>query len=382
MENNQPLKTVEEQITYTPEGEKVVTTTTKTITQKEDGSTRISEHYVTKKQGNEINVKDSTIVGEKEVEAGKNDTQYLDAIRTKGELAILKGENQLINIVNLESFERILKLMGIDLNEFYYYISFGIYSSEEITEFRKSLSTKIETQDKVDDYYKDYDYITAPDEKLILPTFFGDEIFESVQKRIDLIMAKREKERKEEELRLQQELEEKKLKEKEELRLKQEEEERLQKEKEEKERLEEEERKRKEEELRLQKVEEERIEKEKEEMEKLEEEERKKKEEELRLQKEEEERIKKEEEEKKKKEFEEKRQREIEEKKQKELEEQKKKEIEIKKKKDEEEKKKKEMEEKKKKEMEENLKKKKEEEEKIKKDLEEQKKKKKKRKNY
>ena len=44
MENttgDQPLRTVEEQITYNPEG-KVTTTKTTTITQKEDGSNRLS----------------------------------------------------------------------------------------------------------------------------------------------------------------------------------------------------------------------------------------------------------------------------------------------------------------------------------------------------
>ena len=239
MENNnngQPLRTVDEQIRYDPDGQKVTTTTTKTITQKEDGSTRISERIVTKKQGNEINVADSTIVGEKEVVAGNNDTQYIDAIKTKGELAILKGENQLMNIVNLESFEVILRLMSINLNEFYYYVSFGIYSSEEIYEFRKSISTKIENKDKVDEYYKDYDYMTESDDKLILPTLFGDEIFENVQKRIDIIMAEQKRKKIEEELKLKQELEEKQRKDEEELRIKKQEEERLQREKEEEER--------------------------------------------------------------------------------------------------------------------------------------------------
>ena len=239
MENNnngQPLRTVDEQIRYDPDGQKVTTTTTKTVTQKEDGSTRISERIVTKKQGNEINVADSTIVGEKEVVAGNNDTQYIDAIKTKGELAILKGENQLMNIVNLESFEVILRLMGINLNEFYYYVSFGIYSSEEIYEFRKSISTKIENKDKVDEYYKDYDYMTESDDKLILPTLFGDEIFENVQKRIDIIMAEQKRKKVEEELRLKQESEEKRRKDEEELRIKKQEEERLQREKEEEER--------------------------------------------------------------------------------------------------------------------------------------------------
>ena len=85
--------------------------------------------------------------------------------------------------------------MDTNLKEFSYDISFGIYSSEEITQCRKSFSTKIEH--KVDTYTKNYDYIIAPDEKLILPTFFDDEIFDNFQKRVDIILAEREKLKKE-----------------------------------------------------------------------------------------------------------------------------------------------------------------------------------------
>ena len=323
MENTsgeQPLRTVEEQISYNPDG-KVTTTKTTTIHKKEDGSNRLSERVVIKKQGNKISVEESELIGEKQVEAGNNDTRFVEAIEYKGEIAILKGENQLMNIIKLESLNEILKLMGTNLKEFSYDISFGIYSSEEITEFRKSISTKIEH--KVDTYTKNYDYIMAPDEKLILPSFFDDEIFDSVQKRVDIILAEREKLKKEKELKLQLEEEERRKKEEEEERI----------------RLEEEERKRKEEEEERERIEEE-------------------------------ERIEKEEEEKRKKEEKEKKEKEKEEKKQKELEEQKKKELEIKKRKEEDEKKKKEIEEKKKKDLE----KKKEEEEKKKKEIEEHKK--------
>ena len=197
MENNtgdKPLRTVEEQITYNPDG-KVTTTKTTTITKKDDGSNRLSERVIIKKQGNKINVEESELIGEKQIEAGNNDPRFVEAIEYKGEIAILKGENQLMNIIKLESLNEILKLMGTNLHEFCYDISFGIYSSEEITEFRKSISSKIEN--KVDTYVKDYDYIMAPDEKLILPSFFDDEIFDNVQKRVDIILAERERIKKE-----------------------------------------------------------------------------------------------------------------------------------------------------------------------------------------
>jgi hypothetical protein len=171
---------------------------------------RGSERVVIKKETNKINVEGSEIVGEKQIEAGENDKKYVEAIEFKGEVAILRAENQLMNIIKLESLQTILRLMNRTLKDFYYDISFGIYSSEEITEFRKSISSKIEN--KVDEYVKDYDYIIPPDEKLQLPSFFGDDIFESVQKEIE----EKERIKKEEELRKLKELEEKKKKEEEE----------------------------------------------------------------------------------------------------------------------------------------------------------------------
>ena len=197
MENNTkgPLKTVEEMITENENG-KTMTTTTKTVEKRDDGTAHISEHVVTKKQKNEINVEGSTISGTKQIEAGANDKKYIDAIEYKGEVAILKGENHLMNMLKLDSLKTILRLMGVDLKDFYYDISFGIYTSEEITEFRKSLSTKLEN--KKDEYVKEYDYIIASDEKLSLPIFFGDEIFENVQKEIDKINAEKERLKEEE----------------------------------------------------------------------------------------------------------------------------------------------------------------------------------------
>ena len=75
------------------------------------------------------------------VETDNNDERYLKAIKQKGEIAILKGENKLIEIIKLETLEKILSLLQITLKEFYYDISFGIYSCEEIVELRKRLET-------------------------------------------------------------------------------------------------------------------------------------------------------------------------------------------------------------------------------------------------
>ena len=404
---DQPLTTVDEQIKYNPDG-KVTTKTTKTVIQNDDGTTKYSEQVQVKTQTNQINVAESTITGTKNIEAANDDERYFKSVEYKGEVAILKGENQLIDIIKLDSLNVILRLMGTDLKDFCYDISFGIYSSEEIQEFRKSITTRLSS--KNDEYVKDYDYIIEPDEKLLLPSFFGDEIFEIVQTKIDtMIEEQRQKEeeelrRKEERERLKKEEEERRLKDEEEKREKErkikeeeairkkeieelekqeeeekrkkreEEDERRKKEIEEKRKREEEEKKKKEEELRLKREEEEKIRKEEEEERKRELEEKKRKDEEEKKRKEEENKKKKEEDEKRKKEEDEKKQKELEERKKKELEDKKKKEEEIKKRKEDEEKRKKELEEKKKKEKEENLKKKKEDEEKKKKELENQKK--------
>ena len=262
------LPTVEEKITYDP-NKKTTTTTTTTVNKREDGTAHISERTVIKKQGDQINVAESELVGQNNLE-GKEEG-FLKAIENKQELAILKTENELMNIINLESFKKILSLMGTNLKDYVYDISLGVYSSEEIYEFRKSLSTKLEN--KVDVYVKDYDYILETDAKLLLPSFFGEEIFECVENKMNIILEEKKRKKEEEEERLKEEEEQRKKAEEEE-RLKKEEEERLKKEEEERLKKEEEERKQKE------KEEEEKRKKEMEEMQQKEEEEKRKKREE------------------------------------------------------------------------------------------------------
>ena len=181
---NKPLQTVEEKITYDPSG-KTTTTTTTTVNQRDDGTAHISERSVVRKEGNQINVEESELVGQKNLEG--NEENFIKAVEQKHELAILKGENQLISIIRLESFLKILSQMGTNLKDFIYDISMGIYSSEEIIEFRKSLSTKLEN------YVKDYDCILEQDAKLLLPSFFGEEIFENVEKKITSILEEKQK---------------------------------------------------------------------------------------------------------------------------------------------------------------------------------------------
>ena len=197
-----------EKITQDPDG-KTKTIVTTTVQQMGDGTVKQSERRLSVTQTNEINVKDATTTGVKTVEGGD---AYIKALKLKGEVAILKGENHLINIINLKSLEVIIKLMGTTLEDFYYDISYGLYTSEEIVEFRRSLSSSI----KRDEYVKDYDYIIPPEDKVQLPVCFAEDIFEKVQNSLEIMRAERERLKSEGKLREKQELEEQTKKEEEE----------------------------------------------------------------------------------------------------------------------------------------------------------------------
>ena len=162
MESEKPLTTVEEKITYDPSGEKKTTITT-TVHKKDDGTIKVSENVVTKTQKNEINVQEAKIIGTKNIEAGADERKYIEAIHYKGEVAILKTENEIMNILKFDSLEKILKLMGRTLEDFCYDISYGIYTSEEIVEFRNSYNTR--NSIKRGEYVKEYDYMLPIEER-------------------------------------------------------------------------------------------------------------------------------------------------------------------------------------------------------------------------
>ena len=410
-----------------------------TITKKEnsihtnaDGKTTITSNEVSKSVKNEIQLDSDTKVKVSEVDAGQDDAMYLELIKKKDQLAILKDTNHYICMLSVKHMENIFKKMGSNLKDEINLIAFGIYSMEEINEIKKSFILDV-PKVVFENVTKNFEVKLPELNKMNQnKNYLNNKIFENVQDKIDFIKAEEERKRKEEEERKrkieeekkrQMEMKEKnrekakmKLKkirednikeilmkkfkqyrnniqglkivetkkttetEKKVLRLKikkdpknkADEEAKKKKEEEEKKRKEEEERKKKlEEEARKKKEEEERKKKlEEEAKKKKEEEERKKKlEEEARKKKLEEERKKKEEEERKKKLEEEARKKKLEE-------ERKKKEEEERKKKLEEEARKKKEEEERKKKLEEEARKKKEEEERKKKLEEEARKKK------
>ena len=116
-----------------------------TTTQKEtsvktnpDGTTTITSNTISKNVKNEIKLDSDTKVAVSEVDAEGDDKVYLDIIKTKNQLAILKGTNNFVCMLSLPHLENILKKMGSNLKDEMSLISFGIYSMEEISEIRKS----------------------------------------------------------------------------------------------------------------------------------------------------------------------------------------------------------------------------------------------------
>ena len=151
-------------------------------------NSNVPDNLLASIQTNEINVENSTVIGTKLVETDNNDERYLKAIKQKGEIAILKGENKLIEIIKLETLEKILSLLQITLKEFYYDISFGIYSCEEIVELRKGLETNSSL--KNENFKKNSDnhnYNLNLDGNIEKISLSNDNIINTIQKKLDLI---------------------------------------------------------------------------------------------------------------------------------------------------------------------------------------------------
>ena len=144
-------------------------------------------------QTNEINVENSTVIGTKLVETDNNDERYLKAIKQKGEIAILKGENKLIEIIKLETLEKILSLLRITLKEFYYDISFGIYSCEEIVELRKGLESNSSLKNEnLKTNSDNHNYNLNCDGHIENICLSNDNIIDTVQKQLDLMKGEKE----------------------------------------------------------------------------------------------------------------------------------------------------------------------------------------------
>ena len=126
------------------------------------------------------------------------DTKYVDAIRSKKELAIMY-EEKVVTYIKINTFERILQLMNENLGSYFDSIAYGIYSSEEIIELRNSV--RIEPPKKIN-YTRNFEVFSENDRKLDKCKKLNEDLFDSVQKELDRIKEEEERKRREEEERL------------------------------------------------------------------------------------------------------------------------------------------------------------------------------------
>ena len=128
------------------------------------------------------------------------DTKYVDAIRAKKELGILFND-KLFTYISVNAFERILKFMDERLENYFDSLSFGIYSSQEITELKKSIITI--PQEKEENITKYFEVFAEEDKnKLYQIKNLNDDVFLMVDKELEIIKEEEERKKREEEERL------------------------------------------------------------------------------------------------------------------------------------------------------------------------------------
>ena len=134
MENNSLINSSipKEETLIQQDGTRTTISRTSVVTNNIDGSKTITNTITTLTKTNKIKLDENTKIQSFTKEIDNEEKIYLNCLKTKNELAILKGENFIICNINLKSCEKIFMLMGEILEENFEIISFGIYSSEEI----------------------------------------------------------------------------------------------------------------------------------------------------------------------------------------------------------------------------------------------------------
>ena len=204
-ENPIPIKQVEEHV----EKDGETTTKRKSIMEiNPDGSTTITDSVISSTIKNEIKLDENTKVNVNEIDADIDDVKYINALRTKNQLAALKNDNQMICLFPLSAGENILKKMGSSIENDFSLFAFGIYSMEEINELRKT--SILEKPKKPPNYTRDfYAYIPPLDRLERNRECPVNLLFKNVQERLDLIKAEEERKKREEEEAKRREEEEK-----------------------------------------------------------------------------------------------------------------------------------------------------------------------------
>ena len=198
-ENNNNKKTLfEDEKEEKKNGETLVTKRKSIMEVNPDGSTTITDSIVSSSLKNEIKLDENTKVNVSEVDAELDDKKYIDAMRSKNQLAVLKDSNQMICMIPLSAAENILKKMGGTLEEDFSTFAFGIYSLEEINEIRKSMI--IEPTKKPPNFTKDFNIYMPHIERIKRNNnLLNNNLFKNVQDKLDFIKAEEERKKREEE---------------------------------------------------------------------------------------------------------------------------------------------------------------------------------------
>ena len=164
----------------------------------DDGSvTYVSQVTETKKNTGYIS--NPQKVEEVSLGVSGEDTKYVDAIRAKKELGVLY-DDKLFTYISVEAFEKILKFMDESLENYFDALSFGIYSSQEITELKKSIMTIPQKEENITKYFEVF---SERDIKNLNKNHdLNDDIFLCVDKELEKIREEEELKKREEEERL------------------------------------------------------------------------------------------------------------------------------------------------------------------------------------
>ena len=169
-----------------------------TILTNDDGSMTYITQTTEIKKGTSF-VNDPQKVEEVSLGVSAEDTKYVDAIRAKKELGILR-EEKLITYITVEAFEKILKFMDESLDNYFDALAFGIYSTQEITELKKSVMTIQPGKENFQKYLEVF--MENDNDKIDKFAGLNDDIFLNVDKELKIIKEEEERRKREEEERL------------------------------------------------------------------------------------------------------------------------------------------------------------------------------------
>ena len=168
------------------------------ILSNDDGSVTYVTQTTETKKGTDF-ISDPQKVEEVSLGVSAEDTKYVDAIRAKKELGIL-FDDKLITYITVDTFEKILKFMDESLENYFDALSFGIYSSQEITELKKSIMTIQPKEENIQKYLELF--LESDNDKINKFAELNDDIFKSVDKELEFIKEEEERLKREEEERL------------------------------------------------------------------------------------------------------------------------------------------------------------------------------------